>query len=658
MLEHALFALIAGGAVVILLLRPRHGAASAAAACVAAGAAVALAVIEPPVPGAPPADRPLEIRDSRGASSGPYAASDRCRVCHPRQHATWSASYHRTMTQVAGPHSVLGDFDDLTLYFDGRSYDLRSAGGRYSVELSDPDAVDAVLGLVQAGDLEAARAEAARMARVTRRIAMTTGSHHYQLYWYPTGRKRELYLLPFAWMVRERRWVPRVSVFLTPPNQLEPRKVWNRDCLPCHATGGAPGYAAAGEGAPDTSLAEAGISCEACHGPGSPHVAANADPLRRYALHLGGGPDASIVQPGRLPAPRAAQICGQCHSLNTQYHFEDWASTLREVSPYRPGDDLAATTYVVLPRTLEASPLMRDFVRRQPGVLDEWFWPDGEIRVVGREYNGLLESPCYQGGAFGCLSCHAAHESDPADQLRRDLTEDGMCLQCHVSMADRAAEHTRHAPGSDGSGCQDCHMPRTTYGLLQASRSHRVTSPSVGAEAATERPNACNLCHLDRTLAWTADWLSEWYGQPVPRLDREQRALPAGAAWALRGDAGLRAIAAWHFGRAASAASGESDWLVPVLAPLANDPYDAVRYIALKALREFPGLAGLEVDFLDPPAARAAAVESIWEQWARTAPDIDPDRLGSALAPGGRLRRAAIAALYADRDERPVYLVE
>ena len=36
-----------------------------------------------------------------------YVGSDACRSCHPHNHATWHDSYHRTMTQVATPESVI-----------------------------------------------------------------------------------------------------------------------------------------------------------------------------------------------------------------------------------------------------------------------------------------------------------------------------------------------------------------------------------------------------------------------------------------------------------------------------------------------------------------------------------------------------------------------
>ncbi|MEW6273281.1 MAG: cytochrome c3 family protein, partial [Thermodesulfobacteriota bacterium] len=85
----------------------------------------------------------------------------------------------------------------------------------------------------------------------------------------------------------------------------------------------------------------------------------------------------------------------------------------------------------------------------------------------------------------------------------------GGCTQCHAELGAEArlVAHTRHAAGSPGSRCYNCHMPNTAYGLQKATRSHEITSPSVVESAEVGRPNACNLCHLDRTLAWTADEL-------------------------------------------------------------------------------------------------------------------------------------------------------
>src|SRR5262245_46397680 len=62
-----------------------------------------------------------------------YVSSSACQSCHPAEYQTWHSSYHRTMTQVAGPDTVLGDFDDVELELTGRTYRLSRDGERFWV---------------------------------------------------------------------------------------------------------------------------------------------------------------------------------------------------------------------------------------------------------------------------------------------------------------------------------------------------------------------------------------------------------------------------------------------------------------------------------------------------------------------------------------------
>src|SRR6185312_2457869 len=59
------------------------------------------------LPGRQPSDRPVKVASDR------YVSSRTCRACHPSQYASWHASYHRTMTQVATPQSVATGFDGV-----------------------------------------------------------------------------------------------------------------------------------------------------------------------------------------------------------------------------------------------------------------------------------------------------------------------------------------------------------------------------------------------------------------------------------------------------------------------------------------------------------------------------------------------------------------
>jgi len=161
-------------------------------------------------------------------------------------------------------------------------------------------------------------------------------------------------------------------------------------------------------------------------------------------------------------------------------------------------------------------------------------------------------------------------------------------------------------------------MPFTTYGLLKAIRSHQIDSPSVSKTLETGRPNACNLCHLDKTLEWTADALSKWFGTPAPSLSREHRRVSLAVLDALRGDAGQRALIAWSMGwQDAQRASG-SDWMAPLLAQLLADRYAAVRYIAYRSLKRLPGFASFEFDFTAGPQQQERAREQALQLWRRS----------------------------------------
>jgi hypothetical protein len=151
-------------------------------------------------------------------------------------------------------------------------------------------------------------------------------------------------------------------------------------------------------------------------------------------------------------------------------------------------------------------------------------------------------------------------------------------------------------------------MPHTTYGLFTAIRSHRIDLPSAARSLLSGRPNACNLCHLDRSQAWTADHLSRWYGAPPVAVEGDDRTVAASLVWLLRGDAAQRAVAAWHMGwEPARRASGDA-WIAPFLAQLLDDPYSAVRFVAYRALRALPGFGDLQYDFVGAPDERRQAV--------------------------------------------------
>jgi len=247
------------------------------------------------------------------------------------------------------------------------------------------------------------------------------------------------------------------------------------------------------------------------------------------------------------------------------------------------------------------------------------------------------------------------------DQLRVDALGNDACLQCHKEFSEQDAltAHTHHAADSSGSLCYNCHMPHTSYGLLKAIRSHQISSPDVHVDLSTGRMNACNLCHLDKTLGWTAEHLQSWYGSESPPLDEEQQKISAAVLQLLTGDAGQRALVAWHLGWPDAQEISGTDWIAPQLSVLLEDPYDAVRYIANRALLTLAGYTHWSFDFLAPQETRAEAREEVVSIWNRLRENsIEEPDPAVLLDAEGRLEKELQQKLLLRRSNREVYLRE
>ena len=588
----------------------------------------------------------------RPRTTGGYVASDTCRSCHPSEYASWYHTYHRTMTQEATPKSVLGDFNGIH---------LESRRGRFYLEQRGEDFWAEKIGGGGQAALGEALGESPRPGRPTsprawQRVVMTTGSHQTQIYWVQGPRPNQLRIFPFAYLILKHRWVPLPDAFLKYPEQVENENIfWNFNCIQCHATAGQPRPESTGQA--DTRVGELGIACEACHGPAGEHVRINRHPVQRYRNHLAGPPDPTIVNPTREPHRSSSQICGQCHAV---FYMLDPGHVRRNGFRYRPGDDLEQTKATIRPKLASWGKILDDLVQQDSAFLRNRYWSDGMIRVSGREYNGLVESACHQRGELSCLSCHSMHRyQDRADQLAEGMDSDRACLGCHPSYRDRIEQHTHHLADSSGSRCYNCHMPYTVYGLLKAHRSHEIDNPTVGSSIETGRPNACNLCHLDRSLGWTQRHLRQWYRAPTVPLSPEQEEVAAVLLWLLRGDAGQRALAVLSMGwDAAKEASGEQ-WLAPFLAELLNDPYAAVRFLAGDSLGSIPGFEELPYDSQASPQDRLGSRRKALEIWNSTPRSARGRRDRTLLIkPDGSLDRTAIHAFLSQRNDRKMDLSE
>ena len=591
----------------------------------------------------------------------PYETSASCRKCHEDHNTSWERTFHRTMTQEVSPRAVLGNFNGEELRFKGLMCIPFRRGDRFFMDLIDIDWEARVLR--EGKD----PSQYPNPPRVIYEVKRMVGSHNMQVYL--TRQSNGAYMvLPLAWHNGEKRWISREGSFLVkPPPSLYAitgqGHTWNFGCVFCHNTQPNPGMILTRDGsrpaAWNTRLSEMGIACEACHGPSGEHVAANRNPLRRSYLQQAKANDPTIVNPAKLTKEASVKSCGYCHG-KWRPKPEYMIQRLEQGQFFKPGD-WGLDEFYDVPGPRGGEP----FSEQEDGG---YFWPDWTPRSSALEFQGVRLSPCYERGPLTCLSCHSMHRALPDDQLIHAedpntpaFESNQTCTQCHPKYisTQEVAAHTRHDPLSAGSRCENCHMPFQAYGLLKAIRTHRISSPDIGRTAQYQVPNACNQCHVDKSLEWTGQWLSRWYGRDIPPLPEDARLLSATVMDLLKGHALNRALAAAQLGWSDAHTAAPGGWRAPFLMYALDDEYAAVRLLAYQSLRKLAGFQDLQFDYLADAPTRARQIADARRRWSEVAASnstgIDP---AIPLEPGGEPIAGVIDRLLQSQDREEINILE
>src|SRR5262245_8229287 len=183
-----------------------------------------------------------------GTRSADYIGSNNCGSCHKEAYQQWRSSLHIRMTKPIAEATVVGDFSGAaTLADHGRSFEFGTANGEPFMRIA----------------FGTAKPE-------TFKIDYTLGAKRYQGY-LSTMADGRIYVLPAFWHVESRRWVDWKEITPIPEGAHDLRQIWNTNCFNCHGTNIAQGFDVATKRY-NSSWTEMGIGCEACHGPGKPHV--------------------------------------------------------------------------------------------------------------------------------------------------------------------------------------------------------------------------------------------------------------------------------------------------------------------------------------------------------------------------------------------------
>jgi predicted CXXCH cytochrome family protein len=458
-----------------------------------------------------------------------------CAECHAEAAEAWQGSDHDRAMEEASEATVLGDFDDAVFEHEGVTSRFYRRDGRYFVHTEGPGG--------ETSEFE---------------IAYTFGYDPLQQYLirFPRGR---LQALSIAWDVPAKRWFHLYPDRKIPPDDwlhwTRNGQNWNGMCAACHSTRVRKNFDATSDTFA-TDWFEIDVSCEACHGPGSRHVAwAEVEPMARPDVEH----RALIVPTSGLTAREQVELCAPCHSRRSELGTWEHAGVelLDHMVPARLREGL--------------------------------YHADGQILDEVYVYGSFLQSKMHQKG-IRCSDCHDVHSTKLHQQ------GNALCTRCHQTEAYDSAGHHFHKKEvegrpSDGALCVKCHMPERTYMVVDPRADHSLRVPRPDLTLAIGTPNACGQggCHDDKPVEWSADAYRKWYGEARKP----------------------------HFGSILAAARAGKPEAGKHLVRLAGDPLHPgiVRATALSLLARYPGDASERVlrDALGSPdaAVRHAAVQTL-----------------------------------------------
>ncbi|MEZ6095712.1 MAG: multiheme c-type cytochrome [Pirellulaceae bacterium] len=200
-----------------------------------------------------------------------FVGREECKECHIEQFQLFERSHHDLAMDVANEDTVLANFDGTVISHHGTESRVFRDGERFMVSTEGPDGaihdyeVKYVFGYTP---LQQYMVEIESPATDVGPQTDPDGN--------PVGRVQ---VLRVSWDVENQKWFhldpPDVSDRLEPSDPLHwtgRTQCWNSNCAACHSTNLKKNFDTV-SGTYATTFSEIDVSCEACHGPASLHVA-------------------------------------------------------------------------------------------------------------------------------------------------------------------------------------------------------------------------------------------------------------------------------------------------------------------------------------------------------------------------------------------------
>jgi len=318
-------------------------------------------------------------------------------------------------------------------------------------------------------------------------IALVYGSKWKQRYFKKVG--DDYYVLPAQWDVTHHQWRPYHvkddwwAPLYPPENSKRPTSAL---CDGCHSVN---------YDINTKTVTEWNVGCEKCHGPGSEHV--------KHPTAF------NIINTARQGYVAANDVCIQCHSQG------------------RPPGNPIGGKYYDWPVGYDVTRKLSDFWKLEEHKLGETtftHFADGTAHKNRMQGNDYVTSLMYTHGVT-CSTCHDTHGTDNSANLRKPANV--LCLDCHGPTSPNGPHaptleaHSHHKTDSPGGSCIACHMPKIAQTIADVNvRSH--TFHFISPEKAEDLgiPNACNVCHTDKTAQWAGAALKTWTDRSPWRMEK------------------------------------------------------------------------------------------------------------------------------------------
>lgn len=414
------------------------------------------------------------LQENNNISTSPeYVGQKACFSCHEEECIQWKGSHHDRSMDIATDSTVLGNFSNAILEYNGRIHKFYKRDSNFFVFTDGEN-----------GEMQEFK------------IKYVFGFTPLQQYLVEFDRGR-LQVLPLTWNTLNKNWYHMAdSIYkgqdVTYENWLHwtnQAQNWNSMCADCHSTNLKKEFRHK-TNCYETSWSEINVSCEACHGPSSKHIEwANLAEYARTEFENYG----LTVKTSNIDNFQYVDQCARCHSRRSAF------------CDYNPGN---SSIYNHINPNLPIEPN---------------YYIDGQIREEDYVYGSFTQSEMYMNDVQ-CNDCHNVHSCE--------LLFDGnaLCLQCHKADHYDTPEHHFHKRSGEkgeavisesgvlfdvgeGSKCINCHMHGRYFMGVDYRRDHSFRVPRPDLSETLGVPNACIQCHFDQTNKWAQSYIEKWYGE-------------------------------------------------------------------------------------------------------------------------------------------------